>query len=96
MVTQVGSMVAQVPQQVGQMVMQPMQQISQPLQQVTQIFSQMGSSFGSHDGAQVGLIGASPMSNHPLAGGIGRRLGLGFGAGGVAARAWAVRRRGRR
>jgi PPE-repeat protein len=93
MMTQVGSMVAQVPQQVGQMVMQPMQQISQPLQQVTQIFSQMGSSFGSHDGAQVGLMGASPTSNHPLAGGMGAGSGAGLvraaslpGMGGSSAR----------
>ena len=93
MMTQVGSMVAQVPQQVSQMVMQPMQQLSQPLQQVTQIFSQMGSSFGSQNGAQVGLIGASPMSNHPLVGGSGAGSGAGLvraaslpGMGGSAAR----------
>ena len=93
MMTQVGSMVAQVPQQVSQMVMQPVQQLSQPLQQVTQIFSQMGSSFGSQNGAQVGLIGAGPMSNHPLVGGSGAGSGAGLlraaslpGMGGSAAR----------
>lgn len=93
MASQVGSMVAQLPQQVGQMVMQPVQQISQPLQQVTQIFTQMGSSFGSKDGTQVGLIGASPVSNHPLAGGSGASSGAGLvraaslpGMGGSSAR----------
>jgi hypothetical protein len=93
MASQVGSMVAQLPQQVGQLVMQPVQQISQPLQQVTQIFAQMGSSFGAKDGAQVGLIGASPVSNHPLAGGSGASSGAGLvraaslpGMGGSSAR----------
>jgi hypothetical protein len=67
--------------------------MSQPLQQVTQIFGQMGSSFGSNNGAQMGLIGASPMSNHPLAGGSGAGMGAGLvraaslpGMGGSAAR----------
>lgn len=93
MVSQMGSMAAQVPQTLGQMVTQPVQQMSQPLQQVTQIFGQMGSSFGSNNGAQMGLIGASPMSNHPLAGGSGAGMGAGLvraaslpGMGGSAAR----------
>jgi PPE-repeat protein len=93
MMTQVGSMVGQVPQQLGQMVMQPVQQLSQPMQQVMQMFGQMGSGFGSPDGAQMGLIGASPMSNHPLAGGTGAGSGAGLiraaalpGMGGSAAR----------
>ncbi|KAA0079877.1 PPE family protein [Mycolicibacterium sp. P9-64] len=93
MVSQVGSMAAQVPQTLGQMVTQPVQQMSQPLQQVTQIFGQMGSGFGSNNGAQMGLIGASPMSNHPLAGGSGAGSGAGLiraaslpGMGGSAAR----------
>jgi hypothetical protein len=75
------------------MVTQPVQQMSQPLQQVTQIFSQMGSGFGSDKGAQIGLIGASPLSNHPLAGGSGATSGAGLvraaslpGAGGSMAR----------
>jgi PPE-repeat protein len=91
--SQVGSTVAQLPQQLGQMVTQPLQQMSQPLQQFTQMFSQMGSSFGSDKGAQIGLIGASPMSNHPLAGGSGAGTGAGLvraaslpGMGGSAAR----------
>jgi hypothetical protein len=53
----------------------------------------MGSSFGADKGAQVGLIGASPMSNHPLAGGSGASSGAGLvraaslpGMGGSAAR----------
>jgi hypothetical protein len=72
------------------MVMQPAQQMTQ---QMTQIFSQVGSGFGSDKGAQIGLIGASPMSNHPLAGGSGAMSGAGLvraaslpGAGGSMAR----------
>jgi hypothetical protein len=44
---------------------------------MTQMFSQMGSGFGT-DKAQIGLIGASPMSNHPLAGGSGAGTGAGL------------------
>lgn len=73
MVSQGVSMVGQLPQQM----MQPMQQLTQPLQQMTQIFSQVGSSFGS-DRAQIGLIGASPISSHPLAGGSGVSTGAGL------------------
>lgn len=73
MVSQGVSMVGQLPQQM----MQPVQQLSQPLQQMTQIFSQVGSNFGS-DKAQIGLIGASPMSPHPLAGGTGASSGAGL------------------
>jgi PPE-repeat protein len=89
MATQVGSQVAQLPQQLGQLVMQPMQQLTQPLQQMTSIFGQMG---GAHQ-AQIGLIGASPLSNHPLVGGSGASVGSGLvraaslpGAGGSMAR----------
>ncbi|MGE2726245.1 PPE family protein [Mycolicibacterium pulveris] len=88
---QLGSTLAQLPQQASQMVMQPMQQLAQPLQQVTSMFSQFGSLGG--DKAQIGLIGASPLSNHPLAGGSGPSAGAGLvraaslpGAGGTAAR----------
>jgi hypothetical protein len=91
--SQIGSTVAQLPQQLGQMVTQPLQQMSQPMQQFTQMFSQMGSGFGSDKGAQIGLIGASPMSNHPLVGGSGAGTGAGLvraaslpGMGGSAAR----------
>lgn len=90
--SQVGSQAMQLPQQLGQLIGQPVQQLSQPLQQVTQIFSQMGSSFGNN-GAQMGLMGASPFSNHPLAGGSGAASGAGLvraasmpGMGGTAAR----------
>jgi PPE-repeat protein len=90
MASQVGSMMVQLPQQGSQMVMQPMQQVTQ---QMTQVFSQVGSGFGSNNGPQVGLIGASPMSNHPLAGGSGAMSGAGLvraaslpGASGSAAR----------
>jgi len=75
--SQVGSQAMQLPQQIGQLIGQPVQQLSQPLQQVTQIFSQMGSSFGNN-GAQMGLMGASPFSNHPLAGGSGAASGSGL------------------
>jgi PPE-repeat protein len=90
MASQIGSMMGQLPQQGSQMVMQPMQQMTQ---QVSQIFSQVGSGFGSDKGAQLGLIGASPLSNHPLAGGSGAMSGAGLvraaslpGAGGSSAR----------
>jgi len=91
MASQLGSTLGQLPQQASQMVMQPMQQLTQPLQQVTSMFSQMG--FGGDKSAQMGLIGASPLSNHPLAGGSGAGAGAGLvraaslpGAGGTAAR----------
>lgn len=78
----------------------PMQQLAQPVQQVTSLFSTMGSggtSGGSLGGdaqaAQIGLLGASPLSNHPLAGGTGPTTGAGLlraeslpGAGGSIAR----------
>jgi PPE-repeat protein len=89
--SQVGSMVGQLPQQASQMVMQPMQQLTAPLQQVSSIFGQMGSLGG--DKTQMGLIGASPLSNHPLAGGSGAGYGAGLvraaslpGAGGTLTR----------
>jgi PPE-repeat protein len=91
MASQLGSTLGQLPQQAGQMVMQPMQQLTAPLQQVTSMFGQMGS-LGS-DKAQMGLIGASPLSNHPLVGGSGATSGAGLvraaslpGAGGTATR----------
>jgi len=89
MASQIGSAVGQIPQQASQMIMQPMQQLTQPLQQVTSLFSSMGGA----DKAQIGLIGASPLSNHPLAGGSGAGSGAGLvraaslpGAGGTAPR----------
>lgn len=89
---QLGSTLAQLPQQAGQMVMQPMQQLTQPLQQVTSMFGQFGS-LGGSDKAQMGLIGAAPLSNHPLAGGSGAGAGAGLvraaslpGAGGTGTR----------
>jgi PPE-repeat protein len=92
MASQVGSTVAQLPQQLGQMVQTPMQMLTQPLQQVSSIFGQMGGMSGDR-GAQIGLIGATPLSNHPLAGGSGASSGAGLvraaslpGAGGTAAR----------
>jgi PPE-repeat protein len=94
MVSQMVSQVGQLPQQLMQGVTQPKQQLTQPLQQVTSMFSQMGGGMGSSDkGAQMGLIGASPLSNHPLAGGSGASSGAGLvraaslpGAGGSSAR----------
>ncbi|RAV08226.1 PPE family protein [Mycolicibacterium sp. GF69] len=92
MASQLGSTLAQLPQQGMQMVMQPVQQVAQPLQQVTSLFSQLGSSLGSEQ-MQAGLVGASPLSNHPLAGGSGATSGAGLvraaslpGAGGTLAR----------
>jgi PPE-repeat protein len=88
--SQLGSTLGQLPQQASQMVMQPMQQLTQPLQQVTSMFSSLG---GGDKSAQMGLIGASPLSNHPLVGGSGAGAGAGLvraaslpGAGGTAAR----------
>ena len=86
--SQVGAMVGQLPQQV----MQPAQQFAQPLQQMVQMFGQLGSDVGSGD-TQLGLVGASPVSNHPLAGGSGAAAGTGLvraaslpGLGGTSAR----------
>jgi PPE-repeat protein len=83
--SQLGSSLMSLPQQMGQMVSQPMQQLMSPLQQVTSLFS------GSNN--QVGLMGASPFSNHPLVGGSGMSSGAGLvraaslpGAGGMSAR----------
>jgi PPE-repeat protein len=77
----------------------PAQQLAQPAQQMTSMFSQMGSGSGGtgaglgEDEAQMGLVGASPLSNHPLAGGSGASVGSGLlrgdalpGAGGTLAR----------
>ncbi len=77
----------------------PMQQLTQPMQQVSSMVGQMGSAggpgsgLGDDKGAQLGLLGASPLSNHPLAGGSGASLGAGLlrgealpGAGGTFAR----------
>jgi PPE-repeat protein len=93
MASQLPQMLTQIPQQGMQMVSQPMQQLTQPLQQVSQLFSQMGGMGGGDKGAQMGLIGASPFSNHPLAGGSGASSGAGLvraaslpGAGGTSAR----------
>jgi PPE-repeat protein len=91
MATQMGSSLAQLPQQLMQGVTQPFQQLSQPLQQVSSMFGQMG--MGGNKGAQVGLMGASPFSNHPAIGGSGASTGAGLvraaslpGAGGTAVR----------
>ncbi|OMC15298.1 PPE family protein [Mycobacterium sp. SP-6446] len=85
----------------------PMQQLMQPLQQMMSMAGQngMGGGPGDHqigdklgglgdkNGGQLGLIGASPLSNHPLAGGSGPSVGMGLmhsealpGSGGTAAR----------
>lgn len=89
--SQLGSMAMQAPQQMVQTVTQPMQQLVSPLQQVSSMFGQMGSG-GLNNGAQFGLMGASPFSNHPLAGGTGPAAGAGLvraaslpGAGGTLA-----------
>ena len=93
MASQLGSTLGQLPQQAGQMLQSPMQTLTQPLQQVTSMFSQMGGMGGADKATQMGLIGASPLSNHPLVGGSGAGAGAGLvraaslpGAGGTAAR----------
>jgi PPE-repeat protein len=91
MATQMGSSLAQLPQQLMQGVTQPFQQMTQPLQQVSSLFGQMSGMNGK--GAQVGLYGAPPFSNHPAIGGNGATSGAGLvraaslpGAGGTAVR----------
>lgn len=60
------------------------QQLISPIQQVTSLFSQTGSMGGSSASAadspeaQMGLLGANPLSNHPLAGGSGPSMGAGL------------------
>lgn len=93
MVSQLGSTLGQLPQQLMQGVTQPFQQLSQPLQQVSSLFGQMGGMMSGDKGAQVGMLGATPFSNHPAIGGTGAATGSGLvraaslpGAGGTAAR----------
>jgi PPE-repeat protein len=93
MASQVGSTLGQLPQQLMQGVTQPFQQLTQPLQQVSSLFGQMGGMVGGDKAAQVGLLGATPFSNHPAIGGTGPAAGAGLvraaslpGAGGTAAR----------
>ncbi|VEG50969.1 PPE protein [Mycolicibacterium aurum] len=90
MASQLGSTLGQLPQQMMQGVTQPFQQLTQPLQQVSSLFGQM---MGGDKGAQVGMLGATPFSNHPAIGGTGAATGSGLvraaslpGAGGSAAR----------
>ncbi|HEY9263851.1 MAG TPA: PPE family protein, partial [Mycobacterium sp.] len=92
MASQLGSTLTQVPQQMMQGVTQPFQQLTQPLQQMSSLFGQMGG-MGGDKGAQVGMLGATPFSNHPAIGGSGAAAGSGMvraaslpGAGGTAAR----------
>ena len=91
--SQLGSTLNQLPQQMMQGVTQPFQQLTQPLQQVSSMFGQMAGLDGGAGGAQVGMLGASPFSNHPALGGTGATAGSGMvraaslpGAGGTAAR----------
>jgi PPE-repeat protein len=69
----------------------PMQQLMQPLQQISSLTSQTSSMGGTGgmgdplaggklgtDSAQVGLLGAAPLSNHPLLGGSGPSVGMGL------------------
>ncbi|QUR69430.1 PPE family protein [Mycobacterium spongiae] len=77
----------------------PMQQLTQPMQQASSLLGQTGGAGGpgqalaDEEAAQMGLVGTSPLSNHPLAGGSGPGLGSGLlraeslpGAGGSLAR----------
>lgn len=93
MISQLGSTLGQMPQQLMQGVTQPFQQLAQPLQQVSSMFGQMGGMMNGDKGAQVGLLGATPFSNHPAIGGTGAATGSGLvraaslpGAGGTSAR----------
>lgn len=76
--SQVGSQAMQIPAQLGQLVANPMQQLTQPMQQVASMFTQMGSMGSNDHGIQMGLLGASPLSNHPLVGGSGPSSGAGL------------------
>ena len=75
----------------------PMQQLASTLQQTTSMTSGLGNADkldeDLDDDPQMGLLGASPLSTHPLAGGTGPASGSGLlraeslpGAGGVASR----------
>ncbi|GFM20432.1 MULTISPECIES: PPE family protein [Mycobacteriaceae] len=93
MASQLGSTLGQLPQQMMQGVTQPFQQLTQPLQQVSSMFGQMSGMMGGDRGAQIGMLGATPFSNHPAIGGNGAASGAGLvraaslpGAGGTAAR----------
>ncbi|WP_096866968.1 PPE family protein [Mycolicibacterium houstonense] len=78
MAMQMGQQVGQIAGQIPQMIQSPMQTLTQPLQQVTQMVSQFSSMGGNQSGMQAGLIGATPFSNHPLAGGSGPASGAGL------------------
>ncbi|MDH6195709.1 PPE-repeat protein [Mycobacterium frederiksbergense] len=78
MVMQMGQQAGQLAGQLPQMLQSPMQTLTQPLQQVTQMVSQFSSMGGSQSSMQVGLMGATPFSNHPLAGGTGPSSGSGL------------------
>lgn len=93
MASQLGSTLGQLPQQMMQGVTQPFQQLTQPLQQMSSMFGQISGLDGYDNGAQVGMLGAAPFSNHPALGGTGAAVGSGMvraaslpGAGGTAPR----------
>ncbi|MDC8996701.1 PPE family protein [Mycobacterium marinum] len=58
------------------------QQLAQLVQQTTTLFSHTGGAGAAvsdaEEGTQVGLLGVSPLSNHPLAGGSGPSVGAGL------------------
>lgn len=78
MVMQMAQQGGQLAGQVPQMLQSQMQTFTQPLQQVTQMVSQFSSMGGGDRGMQVGLLGATPFSNHPLTGGTGPSSGAGL------------------
>lgn len=78
MVMQMGQQAGQIAGQIPSMLQSPMQAMTQPLQQVTQMVTQFAGMSGSDRGMQVGLMGATPFSNHPLAGGTGPSSGAGL------------------
>ncbi|OHV03531.1 PPE family protein [Mycobacterium talmoniae] len=100
--TQLPSQAAQLPSQLMQApsgLMQGPQQLMSPLQQLLSPLQQLsnGGGFGLDSAgspvSQIGMLGASPFSAHPLAGGSGAAVGAGMmsgasvpGTGGAAAR----------
>ncbi|WKG03634.1 PPE family protein [Mycolicibacterium sp. HK-90] len=78
MVMQMGSQAGQLGGQLAGQIPQQMQQFTQPLQQATQMVSQFSSMGSNQSSMQVGLMGATPFSNHPLAGGGGPSSGAGL------------------
>lgn len=76
----VSTLVGQLPVSQLASTMSQMQQFAQPLQQLSSATSTSPEGADAEQDAlsDVGLLGASPLSNHPLAGGLGPSLGAGL------------------